>query len=216
MILYGHWRSLATYRVRVALNLKGINAEVREVNLLGKAHLEPAYRAINPQGLLPSLDDGKGLALFQSLAIIEYLDEIQPVPPLLPSDSRGRARVRGLAQIIAADAHPLIVPRVRDYLEHQLGQNEAARQAWIKTFALPALSTIELNLASDPATGIFCHGDTPTLADIVLASHVIGVSFFKLSLEAYPRVCKVYEACAAIPAFADAHPLRQPGAPAAL
>ncbi len=216
MILYGHWRSLATYRVRVALNLKGIKAQVREVNLLTKEHLEPAYRAINPQGLLPALDDGKGQVLFQSLAIIEYLNDIQPAPPLLPSDSRARARVRALAQVIAADAHPLIVPRVRDYLERQLGLDEAARMNWIKTFALPALETIELNLAAEPSAGAFCVGDSPTMADILLASHVIGVSFFKLDLKAFPLVRGVYAVCSALPAFAEAYPLRQPGAPASL
>lgn len=216
MILYGHWRSLATYRVRVALNLKGIQAQVREVNLLAKEHLEPAYRAINPQGLLPALDDGKGQVLFQSLAIIEYLNDIQPSPPLLPSGSRARARVRALAQVIAADAYPLIVPRVRDYLEHQLGLNETARMNWIKGFALAALDTIELNLAAEPSAGAFCVGDTPTMADILLASHVIGVSFFKLNLTAFPRVCEVYAACSPLSAFAEAHPLLQPGAPASL
>lgn len=214
MILYGHWRSLATYRVRVALNLKGMRAEFRAVNLLGKEHLGPAYRAINPQGLLPALDVGDGMALFQSLAIIEYLDDIQPSPPLLPAHARARARVRALAQVIAADAHPLIVPRVRDYLEHQLGLDEPARLAWIRNFALPALNTIETNLAADAGSGRFCHGDTPTLADIVLASHVIGTNFFKLDLTPFPRVRAVFDACSALEAFAQAHPLRQPGAPA--
>ena len=142
MILYGHWRSLATYRVRVALNLKGIHAELRAVDLLGKAHLEATYRAVNPQGLLPALDVGQGRALFQSLAILEYLDETHPTPPLLPADALGRARVRGLAQIVAADAHPLIVPRVRDYLQFDVGLDDAARQKWIARFALPALEEI--------------------------------------------------------------------------
>lgn len=216
MRIYGHWRSLATYRVRVALNLKGVAADLVEINLLGKEHLGEPYRAINPQGLLPALADGPGLALFQSMAIIEYLDEIHPSPPLLPADPRGRARVRGLAQIVAADAHPLIVPRVRDYLQHDLGLDEDARLKWIRRFALPALDAIETNLGADPATGRFCHGDTPTLADILLASHVVGVNFFRCDLTPYPRVRAVFGACSALDAFASAHPLRQPGAPAAL
>lgn len=216
MKFYGHWRSLATYRVRVAIALKGIDVEFVPINLLGKEHLGEGYRAINPQGLLPALDDGEGLALFQSLAIIEYLDERFPAPPLLPLDARGRARVRGLAQVIAADAHPLIVPRVRDYLLQDIGIDQAGLQKWINRFSLPALETIETSLVNDPATGRFCHGDTPTLADIVLASHVFGMSFFKCDLSPFPQVRRVFEACEALDAFASAHPLKQPGAPASI
>ena len=216
MKLYGHWRSLATYRVRVAIALKGIPVEFVPIDLLGKEHLGERYRSINPQGLLPALDDGAGPALFQSLAIIEYLDERFPVPTLLPADTRGRARVRGLSQVIAADAHPLIVPRVRDYLLQDIGIDQAGLLKWINRFALPALETIETSLVNDPATGRFCHGDTPTLADILLASHVVGLSFFRCDLSPYPRVRQVFEACEALDAFAAAHPLKQPGAPASI
>lgn len=216
MKLYGHWRSLATYRVRVAIALKGIDVAFAPIDLLGKEHLGEHYRSINPQGLLPALDDGAGRALFQSLAIIEYLDERFPAPPLLPADARGRARVRGLAQVIAADAHPLIVPRVRDYLLQDIGLDQAGLLKWINRFALPALETIETSLANDPATGRFCHGDSPTIADILLASHVVGVSFFRCDLTPYPQVRRVFEACEALDAFASAHPLKQPGAPASI
>src|SRR6201985_1012797 len=131
MKLFSFWRSLATYRVRIALNLKGIVPdEVIEVNLLKGAQREAAYRAVNPMMALPALVDGEGPPLFESLAIIEYLDEKHPKPPLLPSDPRGRARVRGLAQLVAADSHPLIVPRVREYLEHQLKQDTQTVTAW--------------------------------------------------------------------------------------
>ncbi len=216
MKLYGHWRSLATYRVRVAIALKGVDVAFAPIDLLGKEHLGESYRAINPQGLLPAFEDGLGLALFQSMAIIEYLDEKFPAPPLLPADPRGRARVRGLAQVIAADAHPLIVPRVRDYLLQDVGMDQDGLLKWINRFALPALETIETNLANDPSTGRFCHGDTPTLADILLASHVIGVSFFRCDLSPYPHVQNVMKACEALDAFAAAHPLKQPGAPGSL
>ena len=216
MKLYGHWRSLATYRVRVAIALKGVDVEFEAIDLLGKEHLGENYRAINPQGLLPAFEDGPGLALFQSLSIIEYLDEKFPSPPLLPSDPRGRARVRALSQVIAADAHPLIVPRVRDYLMQDIGIDQAGLLKWINRFALPALETIEANLVQDPATGRFCHGDAPTMADILLASHVVGVSFFRCDLSPYPRVRKVFEACEALEAFSAAHPLKQPGAPASI
>jgi maleylacetoacetate isomerase len=218
MQLYGHWRSLATYRLRVALNLKGIDAEFIAIDLLGKEHLGERYRAVNPQGLLPALVvDGPRMILFQSTAIIEYLDEIHPYPPLLPiTDAHARARVRGFAQIVAADAHPLIVPRVRDYLQYELGMDEPARLKWIRYFGLPALEAIEAYLSTDPNTGRFCYGDAPTIGDIMLASHVIGMSMFGCDTTPYPRTRAVFEACSNLDAFASAHPLQQPGADAAL
>lgn len=216
MRLYGHWRSLATYRVRVAINLKNIEVDVIPIDLLGKEHLGEHYHAINPQGLLPALDVGSGPALFQSMAIIEYIDELYPDPPLLPFDPLGKARVRGLAQIIAADAHPLIVPRVRNYLTEEIGLNSGGLQKWINRFALPALEAFEEVLASDSHSGQYCYGDAPGLADIFLASHVLGVGFFGCDLSAFPRVCQAYEACSKLEAFSKAHPLQQPGAPASL
>ncbi|HEY0220401.1 MAG TPA: maleylacetoacetate isomerase [Afipia sp.] len=213
MRLYGHWRSLATYRLRVALKLKNIDAEIVAIDLLNKEHLGPHYRAINPQGALPALEDGDGPILFQSAAIIEYLDETHPLPPLLPADPRGRARVRALSQIVSADTHPLVVPRVRDYLEYDLGLSKEGLLAWIKRFGLPAFETLESFLTSGSPTGRFCHGDSPTLADIMLASHVIGMELFGFGIDSYPRVKAVYEACSALDAFASAHPLLQPNAP---
>ena len=133
MKLFSFWRSLATYRVRIALNLKGITPdEVIDVNLMKGAQREAAFRAVNPMMALPALVDGEGPALFESLAIIEYLDETHPNPPLLPRDAKDRARVRGLAQIVACDSHPLIVPRVREYLEHELELDEPTRLAWCR------------------------------------------------------------------------------------
>src|SRR5712691_6977138 len=129
--LFSFWRSLATYRVRIALNLKGLAPDQEiDVNLMKGAQREAAYCAVNPMMALPALVDGDGPILFESLAIIEYLDETHPDPPLLPQDARGRARVRGIAQLIACDSHPLIVPRVREYLEHQLKLDQPTVMAW--------------------------------------------------------------------------------------
>jgi maleylacetoacetate isomerase/maleylpyruvate isomerase len=215
MKFYSFWRSLASYRVRIALGLKGLSADVADIDLMRGRQREEAFRAVNPQMLLPALVDGDGPPLFQSLAIVEYLDEVHPHPPLLPSDPRGRARVRGLAQIVACDAHPLMVPRVRDYLEHELGLDEAQRLRWIRHWIGEALAALETHLAGSPETGRYCHGDTITLADICLASHAAGAAFFGVDLAPYPTVRRIVEACAQHDAFARAHPLRQPGAPAA-
>ena len=214
MILYGNWRSLATYRVRVALALKAIPHEVVPIDMAAGEHHGAGFKAINPQGVLPALDDGHGSLLFQSLAIIEYLDETHPTPALLPADAAGRARVRGLAQIHAADVHPLLVPRVRNHLQKVAGLDDAALQQWIERALLTGLAAIEANLAHSPHTGMFCHGDSPTLADICLASQMIAMQLFKVDASAYPTAQRVYAACAKLPAFAGAHPLQQPGAPA--
>ena len=170
MKLFSFWRSLATYRVRIALNLKGlVPDEVVDVNLIKGAQREAAYRAVNPMMALPALIDGEGPILFESLAIIEYLDETHPNPPLLPRDARGRARVRGLAQIVACDSHPLIVPRVREYLEHEFKLDEPTRIKRCQHLHTAALIALEAHL-KDAATGRYYHGDAITLADICLAS----------------------------------------------
>jgi maleylacetoacetate isomerase len=212
--LFSFWRSLATYRVRIALNLKGVVPdEVIIVDLMKGHQRDPAYRDVNPMMALPALVDGPGPAMFESLAIIEYLDETRPDPPLLPKDPRGRARVRGLAQIVACDSHPLIVPRVREYLEHEFKLDEATRTAWCRHWHKEALTALETHLRS-PETGKFCHGDQVTIADIALASQGAGAKFFGVDLAPFPTVARIVEACAQIDAFARAHPLKQPGAPA--
>ena len=170
MKLFSFWRSLATYRMRIALNLKGlVPDEVVDVNLMKRAQREAAYRAVNPMMALPALIDGDGPILFELLAIIEYLDETYPNPPLLPRDARGRARVRGLAQIVACDSRPLIVPRVREYLEHEFKLDEPTRIKWCQHWHTAALTALEAHL-KDATTGCYCHGDAITLADICLAS----------------------------------------------
>jgi maleylacetoacetate isomerase len=216
MKLYGFWRSLATYRVKVALGLKGVNVEEISIDLLkGEQHGED-YRSINPQAVVPvlALDDG-GPPLFQSMAILEYLEETRPQPSLLPKDPRGRARVRGLALIAVADGHPLVVPRIRMYMEKELGLDEPARNRWLQHWSLNALQAIEAHLASEKETGRFCHGDAPTLADICLAGQVIGATaYFKCDLSGVPTVTRIYDACMKLEAFSRPHPLKQPGAPA--
>jgi maleylacetoacetate isomerase len=215
MKLFSFWRSLATYRVRIALNLKGlVPDEVIEVNLMTGAQREAGYRAVNPMMALPALVDGDGPVLFESLAIIEYLDETHPNPPLLPSDPRGRARVRGLAQLIACDSHPLIVPRVREYLEHEVKVDEATRTKWCQHWHTAALAGLEAHL-KDPATGRYCHGDTVTLADVCLASQAAGAKFFNVDTTPFPNFTRIASSLATIDAFSRAHPLKQPGAPAA-
>jgi len=216
MKLYGFWRSLATYRVKVALGLKGLNVEEISIDLLkGEQHGED-YRGINPQAVVPvlALDDG-GPPLFQSMAILEYLEETRPQPPLLPKDARGRARVRGLALIAVADGHPLVVPRIRMYMEKELGLDEPTRNRWLQHWSLNALQALEAHLASEKETGRFCHGNTVTVADICLVSQVIGATvYFKCDVSSVPSVMRAYDECMKLEAFSKPHPLKQPGAPA--
>jgi maleylacetoacetate isomerase len=212
--LYGFWRSLATYRVRVALALKGLQAEEVSIDLLKGKQNTADYLAVNPQGVVPALvpDDG-GAPLFQSLAILEYLEETRPQPPLLPKDARGRSRVRGLALIAAADGHPLITPRIRNYLEKEMRQDETARNRWLAHWTLRALEAIEGHLAREPETGRFCHGNTPTMADICLASQMIGaLAYFNCDTKTVPTATRIYNQCMEVHAFARAHPLEQTGA----
>lgn len=211
--LFGFWRSLATCRVRIALALKDIKTDEVSINLMQGQQHGTEYRAVNPQSLVPSLAIDNGPPLFQSMAILEYLEETHPQPPLLPPDPRGRARVRGLAQIVAADSHPLIVPRIRNYLEKELHVDEAGRTRWAQHWILEALKAIEAHLVGEPETGRFCHGDTPTLADICLATQVFGVKFFNCDTSGVPAVMRIFGECMKIEAFDRAQPLKQPGAP---
>jgi len=211
--LFGFWRSLATFRVRIALNLKGIAFDEVAIDLLKGEQLSESYRTVNPQMVVPALVVGDSPALTQSLAIIDYLDETHPQPPLLPVAPRDRAYVRMLAQIVACDAHPLIVPRVRNYLADELKLDEPARLNWIRHWSSKALEAIETQLAARASAGKFCQGNAPTLADICLVSHVEGARLFKFDITAYPIAVGIVDECLKIDAFALAHPLRQPGAP---
>jgi maleylacetoacetate isomerase/maleylpyruvate isomerase len=213
MKLYSFWRSLATFRVRIALNLKGLTPEVVNVDLMKGQQNEAGFRSVNPQMLIPALVDDNGRTLFQSVSILEYLDEIRPNPPLLPREPADRARVRGLAMIVACDAHPLIVPRVRNYLERELKLDEPTRLKWIQHWSGEALAALETHLGRDPQTGRFCHGDSVTMADICLVSHAVGAKLFNMDLAPYPTVARIVDTCLKDDAFARAHPLKQPGAP---
>lgn len=213
MKLYGFWRSLASYRVRVALALKGQRAEEVSINLLQGAQHGDAYKSVNPQSVVPALVSDNGPPLFQSLAIIEFLEETCPEPPLLPKDPRGRARVRGLSLIVACDGHPLVVPRIRHYLEHEMHQDEAARNRWLQHWTLKALDALEAHLANERETGRFCHGDTPTIADVCLASQVLAAGYFDAKTTDVPTVERIFAECMKIDAFDRSQPLRQPDAP---
>ncbi|HKW37454.1 MAG TPA: maleylacetoacetate isomerase [Burkholderiales bacterium] len=213
MKLYGFWRSLATYRVRTALALKGVPVEQVSVNLLeGKQH-SADYKALNPQSVVPALVVDGHAPLFQSMAILEYIEEAHPNPPLLPKDPLGRARVRGLAQIVVADGHPLVVPRIRGYLEKEMHQDEPARNRWLAHWTKAALDALEAHLAKEKETGRFSHGDSVTIADICLASQVFGAKFFNVDTAAAPTVMRVFGECMKIGAFDRSQPLKQPDAP---
>jgi len=213
MKLYGFWRSLATYRVRVALALKGIAAEHVSVDLLQGAQHRDDYKAVNPQSVVPALVVDEGPPLFQSMAILEYLEETRPQPPLLPRDARGRARVRGLALIVACDAHPLVVPRIRNYLEREMHLDEAARNRWLQHWTMQGLETLEAHLSKERETGRFCHGNAPTMADICLAGHVFAAEYFNVATTGVPTVARIFQECMKIDAFDRSQPLRQPDAP---
>jgi maleylacetoacetate isomerase len=216
MKLFSFWRSLATYRVRIAMNLKGITPdEVIDINLMKGQQRDEAFRKVNPMMAIPALVDGDGSALFESLAIIEYLDETHPNPPLLPNDPKGRARARGIAQIVACDSHPLVVPRVREHLAHEYKFDEATVTKWAQHWHRAALTALE-TILQDKATGKFAQGDSVTIADICLASQGAGANFFKVDLAPFPTFKRIVDACNQIDAFAKAHPLKQPGAPASV
>lgn len=215
MKLFSFWRSLATYRVRIALNLKGVAPdEVIDVNLMQGKQREAAFAKVNPMMAIPALIEDDGTVLFESLAILEYLDETYPEPPLLPKDPKARARVRGIAQIIACDTHPLIVPRVREYLAKEFKLDEPGVLKWGNHWHTTSLKALETVLAGSPQTGRYAQGDQVTIADICLAGQAVGAFYFKVDLAAYPTVKRIVDEVNKIDAFARAHPLKQPGAPA--
>ncbi len=212
IVLYGFWRSLATFRVRAALNLKALDYTETIVDLGKGEQFDARFHRVNAQHVLPTLDHD-GLQLSQSLPIIEYLDETWPRAPLLPADAAGRARVRALAQITTADVHPLIVPRVRQFLETEFGIDEAGRLQWIRHWFDKGSEAIEAKLAAGGPRGRYAHGDRVTMADLALVSHVVGARLFQADLTRAPRLEALAERCLALEAFSRAHPQAQPGAP---
>jgi maleylacetoacetate isomerase len=216
LILYGYWRSSAAYRVRIALNLKGLSYESRPVHLVrnGGAQHAADYREINPQQLVPSLLDGDRV-ITQSLAIMEYLDEVWPEEALLPADARARARVRELAMVVACDIHPLGNLRVLQHLETAFGAEEAQRADWSRHWIAIGFTALEAMLADNAATGRFCHGDTPGLADACLVPQFYNALRWKLPLDGYPTLRRIYQACNELAAFQRAAPEAQDDAPGA-
>jgi len=213
VILYTYFRSSAAYRVRIACELKGLQPELRFVHLVkGGGHQHSLeYRALNPQGRVPFLIDGD-LRLGQSLAIVEYLDETHPEPPLLPRDAAGRARVRSIALALAADVQPLQNLSVTQYLEKQFGADQARREAWVVHWITSGLTALETTLAREPATGRFCHGDAPTLADCCLVPQLFAARRFGVDPAGFPTLARIEAACQALPAFFRAAPAQQPDA----
>ena len=209
--LYSYFRSSAAYRVRIALNLKGLSYEYLPVHLVKGEQRDERYRALNPQALVPMLVD-EGETITQSMAIIEYLDDKVPDPPLLPPTPEARARVRSIAQVIACDIHPLNNLRVLKYLTGTLCASEEAKNAWYRHWIELGLAAIEARLAADSRTGAFCHGATPTLADICLVPQLANARRYDFSIEAYPTLGRIESHCLALDAFARAAPERQPDA----
>ncbi len=210
LILHSFWLSLATYRVRIALDLKGVAFEERAHDLSkGEQHV-PQFRKLNAAAAVPALEGGTKQPLTQSLAILEWLDETYPTPPLLPRDAEGRANVRSLFLLTAADTHPLVVPRVQARLARQFGSDETAGRAWSAHWFREGLVAYEARLAPGATR---CHGEALSIADLALASHLIGVARFGVDLADFPRTAAVGEHLLAIPEFAAAHPRFQLGAP---
>ena len=210
MELYSYFRSSASWRVRIALALKGLAVDYRAVHLLKKEQTAPDYVEKSTSGLVPLLVTDDGLRLHQSMAIIEYLDETVPEPPLLPRDAAGRARVRALAQDIACEIHPLNNTRVLGYLTGTLGAGDEAKSAWIRRWVEGGLAVVERQLAARP--GPFCHGETPGLADCVLVPQIFNAQRFQCELGHVPHVMRVHAACMALPAFAGTQPSACPDA----
>jgi maleylpyruvate isomerase len=208
MQLYSFWRSNAAFRVRVALALKNLAVEEIEVDILSGRQFDPDYAELNAENVVPTfVHDGH--RLFQSLAIIEYLDDIHPEPRLVPADARERAYARSLAMVSAADAHPLVVPRVRAYLGQHLGADAGAINAWCGHWASEGLAVYERLLTRRPPAP-FALGETPTIADICVAGQIVTADLYNLDLAAFPRVAALGKLCFERPEFAEAHPFRHP------
>ena len=213
MKLFTYFRSSAAYRVRIALNLKGLGYEAVPVHLLrdGGQHLLDEYRAINPSGLVPAFQDD-AITLTQSMAILEYLEEAYPQVPLLPKGAVARAHVRELAQIIACDIHPVNNLRVLKYLVKQLGQSDEAKTDWYRHWVIEGFQSLEAHLARHLDTGTFCYGHTPTVADCFLVPQVFNAQRFDIDVTAYPTISRINDMCVDLPAFKAAHPAQQPDA----
>jgi len=211
--LYSYWRSSAAYRVRIALNLKGIDYEVVPVHLPGDEQHSDEFRAVNPQGVVPVLVD-RSRVIRQSMAIIEYLEEAyEGARKLLPATARERARVRGLAHIIAADIHPLNNLRVMQYLEREFNTPQVERERWTQHWIREGFTAFENLLADNPSTGEYCEGDEPTMADICLVPQVYNARRWSVDMTPFPLIQRISEACMKLDEFERARPENQPDAP---
>jgi maleylacetoacetate isomerase len=207
--VYGFWRSIASFRVRVALRLKGLDFDEIPIDILSGEQFKPGYESVNAERVVPTfIHDGH--SIFQSLAIIEYLDDIRPEPRLLPQDFGERAYARSLALVTVADAHPLVTPRVRNHLAKTFGADARMIEKWGEHWTSEGLATFERLLARR-APDPFALGAQPGLADICIAGQVVSAHFLKLDLSPYPAVARLAERCFALPAFAGSHPFEQPG-----
>lgn len=209
MKLHTYFRSSASFRVRIALNLKGLAYEPAFVHLPKGEHRAPGYGALNPQALVPTLEDA-GQRLTQSLAILEYLEETRPQPPLLPKDPAGRARVRSLSLLIACEIHPLNNLRVLQHLKRVLGQNEDQVNAWYRHWIADGMARLEADLAGTKGAGKYCHGDQPGMADCCLVPQVFNAQRYQCDLAPYPTAMRVFAACMKLDAFERAQPALQP------
>jgi maleylacetoacetate isomerase len=208
--LYTYFRSSAAFRVRIALNLKGLAYEPLFVHLAKGEHRAAAYAKVNPQALLPTLELDDGTRLTQSLAIIEYLDETHPAKPLIPKDALGKARVRSLSYLIASEIHPLNNLRVLQHLKRALGQNEEQVNTWYRHWIADGLAKLEAELSG--GRGKFCHGDSPTMADCCLVPQIFNAQRYNSDLAPYPNTMRVFDACMKLEAFDRAQPSKQPDA----
>ena len=211
MKLHNFWRSGTSHRTRIALNLKGLSVEYIAVHLGKEAHLTEAFKAVNPQQLVPALDTGEQV-LIQSPAIIEWLEEKYPSPALLPQDADGRARVRALAAIVGCDIHPINNRRILETLRKSFGADESAINAWCGTWITAGFDAYEALLAADTRRGAFSFGHTPTIADVYLIPQIESARRFQVDLSRWPLIAGVEQACMALPAFQAAAPARQPDA----
>ena len=213
LTLYSYWRSSAAYRVRIGLNLKGLDYQIQPVHLVrdGGEQRADGYRALNPQQLVPTLLHGNR-RITQSLAILEYVDECWPKPALLPSDARGRARVRALSQLVACDIHPLNNLRVLQYMKRELGAEQPAIDEWMRHWMREGFSAMQTMLADSTETGAFCHGESPSIADCCLIPQLFNARRFDLDLSAYPELIRIEANALALPAFERARPENQPDA----
>lgn len=210
--LHNYFRSSTSVRVRIALNLKGLDYDYVPYALLPDEHKSETYLKLNPQGLVPALEVGDAAVLTQSMAIIEYLEDAYPEPAIMPPDALGKARVRSLAQIVGCDIHPVNNLRILRYIADEFGAGGDGKKAWFTRWAVEGFAALETRLASEPETAEFCHGNTPSLADICLYAQVLNNKRFEVNPDPYPTIMRIFASCDALPAFQDARPEHQPDA----